>query len=200
VIPVSVWPDALWYVARGLGLTALVLLTVAVALGVASRSGRPAFGLPRFAVTAVHRNASVMALGLVVLHVLILLADPHAKLSPVDVVVPFAGPYQVLWLGLGTLALDCTVAVVVTSLLRHRLGLRGWRAVHWLAYAAWPAAVLHGLGVGSDSSELWLRVTVACCVAVVAGALVWRLRPGFAQPDAARPDGARPDGVRAGRR
>ena len=31
-----------------------------------------------------------------------------------------------------------------------RLGLRTWRAVHWLAYLCWPVALVHGLGTGSD--------------------------------------------------
>ena len=47
--------DALWYVGRGTGVVSLVLLTVVMVLGIGSRSGRPAFGLPRFGVVALHR-------------------------------------------------------------------------------------------------------------------------------------------------
>jgi sulfoxide reductase heme-binding subunit YedZ len=90
-------------------------------------------------------------------------------------VVPFRGAYQPVWLGLGTLALDTVLAIVVTSLLRARLGVRAWRAVHWLAYAAWPLALLHGLWVGSDASEPWLLATAVTCAAVVAAGVVWRV-------------------------
>jgi len=167
--------SAAWYLARGTGVVSLVLLTIVVAVGVATRSGRPAFGLPRFAVTAVHRNASLLAVVLLAIHVGTLLIDPYARLRLIDVVLPFIGNYRPLWQGLGTLALDLVIALVVTSLLRHRIGLRGWRAVHWLAYAAWPVAFLHGLGTGTDAGQLWLRGTAVLCAATVLAALVWRL-------------------------
>jgi len=177
---------ALWYLARGTGAVSLLLLTVVVALGVATRSGRPAFGLPRFAVTAVHRNASLLAVALLAIHVTTLLFDPYAQLRLVDLVLPFAGSYRPFWLGLGTLGVDLIVALVATSLLRHRLGVRAWRAVHWLAYAAWPVALLHGLGTGTDSHTLWLRVIAGTCAAAVAASVAWRLGPSFGRPRAPR--------------
>jgi methionine sulfoxide reductase heme-binding subunit len=166
--------SALWYLGRGTGLVTLVLLTIVVALGIATRSGRPAFGLPRFAVGAVHRNASLLAVALLGIHILTMLADPYAQLRLVDTVLPFAGTYRPFWLGLGTLAADLIVALVLTSLVRHRLGLRTWRAVHWFAYAAWPLAFLHGLGTGTDAAQLWLRGTALACAAAVLAAAVWR--------------------------
>ena len=124
--------------------------------------------------TAVHRNASLLAVVLLAIHVGTLLIDPYAHLRLIDVALPFVGNYRPLWQGLGTLALDLVIALVVTSLLRHRIGLRGWRAVHWLAYAAWPVAFLHGLGTGTDAGQLWLRGTAVLCTATVLAALVWR--------------------------
>ena len=135
--------EALWYLGRGSGLCSLVLLTVVVALGIGNRSGRELFGLPRFAVALVHRNAALLSVAFLAMHVTTLLFDPYAQLTLVDLVLPFAGTYRPFWLGLGTLALDLVAALVVTSLLRQRLGRRSWKAVHWLAYAAWPVALLH---------------------------------------------------------
>ena len=170
---------AAWYLARGSGVTTLVLFSVVVALGIASRSGRPVAGLPRFAVQAVHRSASLLALAFLGMHIVTLLVDPYAQLRLVDVVVPFIGSYRPLWLGLGTLALDLTVALVATSLLRDRIGARAWKVIHWAAYAAWPVAVLHGLGTGTDAATWWLRAVTAACVALVGAALVWRRSPDF---------------------
>ncbi len=113
------------------------------------------------------------------IHVTTLLADPYAQLRLVDLVLPFAGAYRPVWLGLGTVALDLIVALVVTSLVRHRLGLRAWRAVHWLAYAAWPVALLHALGNGTDAGQWWLRGTAVACAAAVLAAVLWRT--GFTQ-------------------
>jgi sulfoxide reductase heme-binding subunit YedZ len=139
------------------------------------------FGLPRFGVTLVHRNASLLSVVLLVVHVVTLLFDPYAQLNLVDVVLPFSSSYRPLWVGLGTLGLDMILALVVTSLLRHRIGLRGWRAVHWLAYAAWPVAVAHGLGAGTDAGWFWMWALVALCVAAVVAALVWRLSDRFSE-------------------
>jgi methionine sulfoxide reductase heme-binding subunit len=171
--------DALWYFARGSGLVSLVLLTVVVALGVGARSGRTAFGLPRFVVSLLHRNAALLAVLMVLGHVLSLLVDPYAQLRVFDLVVPFVGNLRPFWQGLGTLAFDLVLAIVATSLLRHRLGVRGWRIVHRLAYLCWPIALLHGLGTGSDGGTWWLRAVAGLSVAVVVAAIGWRLSPSF---------------------
>ncbi len=169
--------DALWYLGRGTGVMTLLLLTIVVTLGIATRSGQPLPGLPRFAVAAVHRSVSLLAVSLLAVHVGSMLLDPYAQLKLVDLVVPFVGTYRPMWLGLGTLASDLLLALVVTSLLRHRLGARTWRAVHWSAYAAWPVAFLHGLGTGSDSGQRWLQVLAGGCLVAVAGAVTWRFLP-----------------------
>lgn len=179
--------DALWYLARGTGVVSLVLLTVVVVLGIASRSGRPAFGLPRFATALVHRNAALFATVTLGIHMVSLLFDPYAQLKLADLVVPFGAVYRPLWLGLGTLAADLVAALVVTALLRNRIGVRTFRIVHWLAYLTWPVALLHALGTGTDNGTTWLRVVAGICVAAVAAAVVWRLSPGFERPAGRRP-------------
>jgi len=173
--------DALWYLGRGTGVVALVLLTAVVVLGIGARSGRPLAGLPRFGVALVHRNASLLAAVFLGVHLVTLLFDPYAQLRVVDLVLPFGGAYRPLWLGLGTLASDLILVLIATSLLRHRLGQRAWRAVHWAAYAAWPVAVLHGLGNGTDRGSLWLRAIAAVCAAAVLAALAWRASARFTE-------------------
>jgi sulfoxide reductase heme-binding subunit YedZ len=173
--------DALWYFGRGTGVVTLVLLSIVVALGIGARSGRTAFGLPRFAVNLLHRNAALLAVVMVAGHVLSLLFDPYAQLRVFDLVLPFAGDYRPVWQGLGTLAFDLLIAIVVTSLLRKRIGARAWRVVHWLAYLCWPVALLHGLGNGTDNGTWWLWTVAMTCVAAVVAAIVWRLTPSFAR-------------------
>jgi methionine sulfoxide reductase heme-binding subunit len=67
------------------------------------------------------------------------------------------------------------VALVVTSLARARIPLRAWRTVHWLAYAAWPVALLHGAGMGTDAGAGWMLAVDAVCIAIFAGALGLRM-------------------------
>jgi sulfoxide reductase heme-binding subunit YedZ len=173
--------NALWYTARGTGVVSLLLLTVVVVLGIGSRAGRPVFGLPRFAVNLVHRNASLIATVLIAIHVTTLLADPYAQLKLLDLLVPFDAAYRTAWVGLGTTALDLVIAIVVTSLLRRRLGARTWRAVHWLAYAMWPVAWLHGIGSGTDRGSTWYLALAVLAALAVGAAIAWRLSPSFAR-------------------
>jgi len=192
--------EALWYAGRGTGLVSLVLFTLVVVLGIATRSGRPLAGLPRFAITELHRNASLTALVFLLIHVTTLLFDPYAQLRVLDLVVPFAGAYRPVWQGLGTVAFDLVLAIVVTSLLRHRIGVRIWRGVHWLTYLMWPVAMLHGLGNGTDSGTLWLRLATAACAVAVAAALTWRLSTRFTETSGARSAGRTPVSVLGGPR
>lgn len=159
---------ALWYLTRGTGVVALLLLTASVVVGTLSSARWRTRRMPRFLVGGIHRNLTLVAVAFIVVHVVTTVADRFAPIGFKDGLVPFLSPYRPFWLGLGTLAFDLILALIATSLLRARLGFRMWRAVHWLAYASWPLAVLHGLGTGSDARFGWLAfVTFACCAAVV---------------------------------
>jgi sulfoxide reductase heme-binding subunit YedZ len=190
---------ALWYTARATGVVSLVLLTIVVALGIASRSGRSAFGLPRFAVALVHRNAALLAVVTLAIHVTTLMLDSYAKVHITDLLVPFVGAYRPFWQGLGTVGLELIVALVVTSLLRNRMPERVWRGVHWLAYACWPVAFAHSLGTGTDSGTLWMRGVAAVCALTVAAAIGWRLAPHFAEHSKVRRPLTRPSTPALGR-
>jgi methionine sulfoxide reductase heme-binding subunit len=187
--------NALWYLARGSGVSALVLLSVVVVLGIVTRAGRSVPGLPRFAVAAVHRTTSLTAVLFLAVHITTLLLDPYAQLRLVDVVVPFGGAYRPLWQGLGTVAVDLIALLVVSSLLRDRIGLRVWRVIHWAAYLCWPVAVLHAIGNGSDRGSGWLLMVVGVCVAAVAGAAVWRVAGRAFEPAPAPPKVRPPAGL-----
>jgi methionine sulfoxide reductase heme-binding subunit len=168
---------ALWYLSRGTGAVSLVLLTAAVVLGIVDLRRWSTPGVPRFVVDGLHRTVALVAVLMLAVHVATSVLDPFAPIRLVDAVVPFGAGYRPVWLGLGALALDLLVAIVLTSLLRARLGYGGWRAVHWLAYACWPVALVHGLGTGSDvRGGFLLPLSVACAVAV-AVAVAIRLAP-----------------------
>jgi sulfoxide reductase heme-binding subunit YedZ len=166
--------STLWYLSRGTGFTSMVLLTLVMALGVLSRSAKPLPGLPRFVTAGLHRNASLLAVGFVAVHVGAAVADPYALTGVLDIVVPFLGGYRPLWIGLGTVALDLLIAVAATSLLRHRLPDHAWRAVHWTAYACWPVALLHGVASGPDAATDWSLALTVVCVALVGATVAWR--------------------------
>ncbi len=165
-------PSAYWYLARGTGAVALVLLTASVVLGILGSVRFAAPRWPRFAIDSVHRDVSLLVIVVLIIHIVTSVLDGFAPIRLFDGVIPFVTPYRPLWMGLGTLVFDLLLAIAITSLVRRRLGYQAWRAVHWLAYASWPVAVLHGLGTGSDVKQWWmLALTAACIVAVLVA--VW---------------------------
>ena len=165
----------LWYATRAAGLVALLLLTASTLLGVltAGRFSSPRW--PRFLTVGLHRNIALLAGAFLVLHVVTIVVDSYTPIPLTAAFVPFASPYQRLWLALGAVALDLLIVLAATSLARARLGYRGWRLVHWCGYACWPVAVAHGAGAGTDERTLWGAGLTLGCVAVVAGAVAWRL-------------------------
>jgi sulfoxide reductase heme-binding subunit YedZ len=166
---------ALWFASRATGAVSLVLLTLVVILGIlVSRQGRLP-GLPAFAVTGLHRNISLLSVAFIAVHVTTVIADPYVTIRLVSAVIPFTSGYLPFWLGLGAISLDLIAALIVTSLVRARLSRRAWRGVHWLAYAAWPAAFAHGFGASTDLRAGGLREMAIACALSVGAALLWRV-------------------------
>jgi predicted ferric reductase len=179
VLAASVGPSFYWYLTRSTGAVALLLLSLAIALGVVDVQRWSSPRWPRFVVDSLHRNVSLLAMVFLVLHILTSVLDSFAPISLVDAFIPFVGSYRPFWLGLGAVSFDLLLAVVITSLLRQRMGYATWRAVHWLTYASWPIALLHGLGTGSDVKTTWLQALSVVCVAIVIAALLARVLRGW---------------------
>jgi len=169
----------LWYATRATGLVALVLLTISMALGLLASVRYQRAGWPRFVTQGLHRNVSLLALAFTVAHILTSVLDSFVSIPIQDAVIPFIGSYRPIWLGLGAIAFDLMLALIVTSLLRTRMNYRVWQAVHWAAYLCWPVAVLHGLGAGTDTPVRWVLVLTGACVVTVAGLTLWRLLRGW---------------------
>ena len=167
--------NPLWFATRACGTVALVLLTVSVVIGIASARRYAPGRIGRFEVAAAHRNASVLALVFLAAHIVTAIADAYVPLGWVSVVIPFASPYRTLWTGLGTVAFDLLAVVALTSAVRLRLGVRSWKTVHYLAYAAWPPAVFHAAGTGTDTRLKPQLALYVLCVGSVTAACWWRL-------------------------
>ncbi len=168
--------QGLWLVSRASGLILLVAFTAVVVLGVSTRTGARSRNWPRFAVAELHRTLSLFAVALLALHVATAVLDPYVSIGWLATVLPFTSHYETLAIGAGTLAVDLGGAVLITSLLRGRLGLRTWRAVHYLAYLAWPVAFVHAIRAASYDQHLWwVALAEWGSLAAVATAIIVRL-------------------------
>lgn len=193
-------PALLWYVNRAAGFVLLVLLTVATALGVSAvdrrtrprpgppgvRRSRPVGRFPGFVLPELHRRVALVAVALTAVHIVPAVLDDYVPIGWLDVVVPFASDYRALWLGLGTVSFDVLAVVVITALLRARLGPASWKVVHKSVYVVWPLAVLHVVGMGTDVDGLAGWLALACVLVVVAACCV-RLRSIWASDRVRRP-------------
>jgi methionine sulfoxide reductase heme-binding subunit len=157
------------------GVIATAALTAVVVLGILVHGKRRLPGLTRHAGMDWHKNLSLLAVVLLAVHVLAAVTAPYAGVGVAAVVIPFVSARQPLWIGLGAVSVDLLVAVVVTSLVRVRLGRRWWLAVHWLSYACWPAALAHAIGIGPGLRNGRLLDLAVACIAAVVIAAAWRL-------------------------
>lgn len=167
--------ETLWYLARGTGVVTVVLLSTSVFLGILTSLRYSTPKWPRFVSSGLHKNISLLSVVFLGVHIITTLLDSASPVHLLNAIVPFTGTYRPLAIGLGVVAFDMLAALIITSLLKQRIGRRAWRAVHWLAYACWPFAMLHGLTAGTDTGTLWTTIVYLECGFAVLGAIVWRV-------------------------
>jgi methionine sulfoxide reductase heme-binding subunit len=163
-----------WFVMRASGLVAIALLTLAVVLGIIG---------PRLAPTArltsitVHRAASVAGAALIVGHVLLAIIDQWITLDWPAVLLPGVAGWERWGVGLGALAVDLMIALLLTTATRLRWP-RLWRRMHLVAYPVWAMAVGHGLLVGTDGTAMQVLALASAGLVLlsVAARLVTRPR------------------------
>jgi DMSO/TMAO reductase YedYZ heme-binding membrane subunit len=166
------------------GVFALVGLTASVGAGLLATDR--IFMTPghRVMAQAVHRAVSFAALAFLVIHIVTeILAQ---RVHVIDAFIPFLSPYRTFYIGLGTIASDLILLVVVTSILRKRYAARGrawrWRAIHYASYAAFVLGVLHGL-LGGREAKPYVDWSYGFAIAATALALVVRFLALSLRPD-----------------
>jgi predicted ferric reductase len=160
-----------------------------VILGVLSSLRFEVPSWPRFLTTGLHRNLALTAVVFLALHIVTAVVDPFTHLGWLAAIVPFSSYYRTFWLGLGVIALELLIAITLTSLIRGLIGHSAWRAIHWLSYASWPIAVVHGFGTGTDALSIWMLAIDVVCIAAVGGSVAARLA--LRSPDPLAADRAR---------
>ena len=143
--------QAMWYVTRAAGLTAYLLLWLSTAWGLAVSNKIFDPVLHRAFTYDFHQFLSLLAIGFVILHIVVLLADQYLPFSVAQILVPFAAPYRPVWVGIGTIGLYLTLLVSVTFYIRRWIGQKTFRMIHLISYLAFAAAAVHGLFAGTDS-------------------------------------------------
>jgi sulfoxide reductase heme-binding subunit YedZ len=173
----------IWYLARAGGVVAYLLLTftVCVGVGLAGRARVP--GFPRVAVNELHRFAGILAGTFIAIHVGAVLLDSYVPFTIPQAVIPLADSYRPVAIAFGILAAELLIALAVTNRLRRVLPRRIWRGAHYLNFAVWASATIHGISAGTDNATMWLMAIYVSAIATVSGLAYWR----FAEPPSAGP-------------
>jgi DMSO/TMAO reductase YedYZ heme-binding membrane subunit len=168
----------IWYIARAGGVVAYVLLTftVCIGIGLAGRARVP--GFPRFAVNELHRFAGILTGTFIAIHVGAILLDGYVHFSIPQVLIPLTSSYRTIGVAFGIVAAELLVALAITNRLRRVLPRRLWRGAHYLNFAVWASATIHGIIAGTDNATPWLLATYVAAIATVGGLACWR----FAEP------------------
>ena len=157
------------------GVLALVGLTGSVLMGLVATDRIVMTPGHRVMAQAVHRAFAFGTLAFLIIHITteILAQRSHV----IDAVIPFLSPYRTFYIGLGTIASDLIVLLVVTSILRKRFTGHGqawrWRAIHYSSYVAFVFGVLHGL-LGGRAAKPYVDWSYGFAIAVTALGLAVR--------------------------
>jgi hypothetical protein len=174
--PVRVSADIERFLLFYSGVFALVALTAAVGAGLLATDRIVMTPELRILSQGLHRMMSLVALSALANHIMLEVIAHRANV--IDGFVPFLAVRRTFFMGLGTLASDLLIVVIVTGVLRNRFsGISRrwtWRALHATSYAMWPLAILHGLLAGRPA-EPYVDWSYGAGMAAVGFALALRL-------------------------
>jgi predicted ferric reductase len=99
-----------------------------------------------------HEHLSLLGLGFVLVHIVVLLFDQYLPFSILQLLIPFIDTYRPLWVGLGILSFYILLLVTFTFYLRPKIGAKAFRSIHVLSLVSYLGTTLHGLFAGTDSA------------------------------------------------
>ena len=165
------------------GVFALIALCASTGLGLIATDRVFLHAGHRVLAQSAHRAASFGAVAFLIIHIVteVLAQRVHA----LDAVVPFLSPFRTFYIGLGTIASDLLLLVLITGIMRGRFNAHGkawrWRAIHYTAYASFVFGIWHGLLAGR-SAKPYVDWSYGLLVAVVLLALAIRIVANSLQP------------------
>jgi sulfoxide reductase heme-binding subunit YedZ len=176
-----------WYAARAGGILAFVLLTASVVIGLLLSGHARLQRWPRFALEDVHGFVGLLAGSFILLHGAALLVDSYLPFSLRNLLVPGTAPYRPLAVAAGVIGAELLAALAITNRFRKALPHRFWRRAHYLNFAVWALALVHGITAGTDTRSLWAIVIYLTTAAVVGGLTAARFVPAQVVPAQAPP-------------
>lgn len=180
--------QAWWYVTRAAGLTSYILLWLSMVWGMAISTRILSPAVEGTYTYDFHEFLSLLGLGFVLLHVIVLLLDRFLPFSIWQVLVPFVDSYRPLWVGLGVIGFYIFLLVTVTFYMRQAIGSKAFRSIHTLSLIGYLGATLHGFFAGTDSALPMTRIIyVGTFLGVVFLTAYWLVARALSGPAPATP-------------
>jgi predicted ferric reductase len=145
---VQIW----WYVTRASGLTGYFLIWLSMVWGFAIPSKIIQPILDNTFTYDFHEHLSLVGLGFIVLHVIVLLFDKYLPFNIIQILIPFTDTYRPIWVGIGIISFYILLLVTFTFYLRAQIGGKAFRSIHLLSMLGYLGATLHGFFAGTDSA------------------------------------------------
>jgi predicted ferric reductase len=172
----TIWQAVTWDIARAGGFTAYILLTLAVAVGLAlSTQLQSPRRWPRLLNSELHNFLTLLSTIFVGVHVLAVWVDPYTHFGWSEVFIPFVSTYRPVWMALGIVALYLGIAIGISTWLRPRIGYTWWRRLHVLTLGVYGLATAHWIATGSDTQTWWALAIYVISGLLVGSLLIWRL-------------------------
>jgi sulfoxide reductase heme-binding subunit YedZ len=153
-----------WYVTRAAGLVAYLLLWLSTVWGLAVSSRVLEGKLHGSYTYDFHQYISLLGIGFLGLHMLMLLFDKYLPYSVGQVLVPLLSTYRPVWVAIGILSMYVTLLVTVTFYIRDRIGQKAFRVIHVFSLLGFLGAAVHGLLAGTDGPLPVVRLMYALTV------------------------------------
>lgn len=164
----TVWETVTWDVARAGGLTAYVLLTAAVIVGLALSLKYQSPRWPRLINSEWHNYLTLLSTVFLAVHVLAVAVDPYTHFGLAEILVPLATHYRPFWMSLGIVGLYLGIAIGISAWIRPLIGYQVWRRLHVLTLVVYALATVHGLFTGTDTLTWWGWALYICSIVPVA--------------------------------
>ena len=145
-----------WYVIRGSGIVAFLLLSSSLMWGLMVSTKVFGRAVKAKGLQWLHESLGLSAVLATLIHLVALTMDEFIGFGWADVLIPGVSEWEPLIASLGVVTFWTMVVVSFSFYFKKWLGQNVWRSIHYLSFGTFLAALIHGIFAGTDTSNPWV--------------------------------------------